>query len=191
MATISTNVFSIITSFFNNQVEQYTNIPQFKHIDDGIKILNTIGKFSKYVYDAWCLYPLYERMNSKQRAGFFEQHGIDELSFDSRSIALIHQFVKVKKSFTIHNVANNELDKFNIYIFCPMLKALLVTTFIQRYTDFSRGVGEGCFEQAPTDYVANYADFYNMWLDRVGVTNANVDVLVNAVSRLYPWSIPT
>ena len=170
--------YKLISQHYGDRVAKRSQVPLINHINEGLVVLDAIGA-TEEAKRAFCLHPLFQADEDLKEnfymASFVFPHVL-LLTMEYRNIA--NAFLSDKMDdIVIEDISWGIAEAAKVIRLSPMKEVndMLIADKVQNYKDFVT------YHQKTHARSSQLDDYFNMWLDRLGVFDKQYGELINLI----------
>lgn len=173
--------YKLISRHYGDQVAKRSQVPLMNHINEGLVVLDAIGA-TVDTKCAFCIHPLLQADEDLQdnfnRVAFTCDPAVTMLAMEYRSVA--NEFLSDKMdNIVIEDISWGIAEAAKAIRLSPLKEVndMLIADKVQNYKDFVT------YHQKTHARSSQLDDYFNMWLDRLGVFDKQYGELIDLIDR--------
>lgn len=172
--------YKLISKHYGDRVAKRSQVPLINHINEGLVVLDAIGA-SYASKRAFCLHPLFQAdadLEENCHRSVFMAPDIMMLTMEYRSVA--NEFLSDKMDdIVIEDISWGIADAARVIRLSPLQEVndMLIADKVQNYKDFVT------YHQKTHARTSELDDYFNMWLDRLGVSDKQYGELCKLIDK--------
>lgn len=171
--------YKLIERHYGEQVAKRSQVPLMNHINEGLVVLDGIGA-TDGVKRAFCIHPLLQAdkdlLDNFDMVAFKCSPTVVMLAMEYRSVA--NEFLSDKMDdIVIEDISWGIAEAAKVIRLSPLKEVndMLIADKVQNYKDFVT------YHQKTHARTSELDDYFNMWLDRLGVTDKQYGELAQTI----------
>ncbi|MEM1180098.1 MAG: hypothetical protein AAGM22_17280 [Acidobacteriota bacterium] len=180
---VQSEAFLLIQEVYRGRVARRTGVSYLQHIEDGVYVLVRLFGWRPRVVDAYCVHPIFQSDKHLARA-LAGELAIDVLSTDV--VALAMEYRRVANAY----ISTMKPRRGAAIKLSPLaeVNAMLAADKVQNKKDFMAHLYFGA-DGGPKPSSLRYLEYFDSWLERLGLSAASYDRLVNELAAVGPRNV--